>query len=79
MSASDDTQKKLIDSIRKTKQTAAAKPAAAKTTGSSASKPAASGSTAKRRTRKAPARKDTGTAAAPASQGYQAGRRVWPD
>ncbi|WP_297527904.1 hypothetical protein [Thiohalobacter sp.] len=78
MSASDDTQKKLIDSIRKTRQTAAAKPAAAKAAGSSASRSAASGSTSKRRTRKAPA-KSGGGKSAPASQGYQAGRRVWPD
>jgi len=70
MSASDDTQKKLIDSIRKTRQASASGKAASSKSGRGSGKAAARGK----------ASSTAGTAAGGVSEdAYQAGRRIWPD
>lgn len=68
MTEADKTAEKLTASIRKTREDAAAKPAAA------------SKATPKRATA-TPARKPAAKTEKPAasSDGYQFGRRVWPD
>ncbi len=77
MSASDDTQNKLINSIRKTKQATTGQPATTKKTAAPASKPSAP----KRQTRKTTVRKKAASKAkvSKGTQGYQVARRVWPD
>lgn len=77
MSASDDTQKKLINSIRKTKQATTGQRATTKKTAAPAAKPSAP----KRQTRKTTARKKARSKAetSKGAQGYQVARRVWPD
>lgn len=74
MSASDDTQKKLINSIRKTKQATTGQPATTKKTAAPAAKPSAP-------KRKITARKKAASKAetSKGTQGYQVARRVWPD
>ena len=64
MSASDDTQKKLIESIRKSKQSS---------TGTSRGQAAARTRTTRKTATKATAGDARG------GDAYQFGRRVWPD
>ncbi|BCO31866.1 hypothetical protein TspCOW1_19690 [Thiohalobacter sp. COW1] len=71
MSEADKTGEKLVASMRKTKAGAGSASGAAKKSTAASGKASAG--------RKPAARKSKPTPAAPVTDPYQSGRRVWPD
>ena len=76
MSSSETTKNKLLDTMRKTKESSVTKTDAEETPKVEAAKPAAKpAKPAKPAAKKAPAKKTKKAAADP----FQSARRVWPD